>query len=170
MKKGTLIAVLLLSLLNQACSATVKERQASESSLETAIEWYKSGDLLSAEQHLQWLHRKGLETDSSWALLGNIYFRQYRFEASESAYSQSLKLNPSDNKVWFNLALLSLRQTTNILMDARVELETFDGELERLLNELLKLQKVRLNDAPEVSTNAPNASLSEPSGVANRAL
>ncbi|AGM35768.1 hypothetical protein K734_04515 [Idiomarina loihiensis GSL 199] len=72
--------------------------------------------------------------------------------------------------MWFNLALLNLRQTTNILMDARVELDTFDGELERLLNQLLKLQQARLNDAPEVPTNAPNASLSEPSGVASRAL
>lgn len=170
MKTSILIAVLLLSLTNQGCSATVEERQVREQSLESAINWYKDGDLLSAEQHLQWLHRKGLGTDKSWALLGNIYFRQYRFEASESAYGRSLKFNSSDRNVWFNLALLNLRQTTNILMDARVELDTFDGELERLLNQLLKLQQARLNDAPEVPINAPNASLSEPSGVASRAL
>jgi len=47
------------------------------------------------------------------------------------------------------LALLSLRQTTNILMDARVELDTFDGELEILLSELLELQKARLQETPE---------------------
>lgn len=170
MKTSILIAVLLLSLLNQGCSATVKERQVREQSLETAVGWYRSGDLLSAEQHLQWLHRKGLGTDKSWALLGNIYFRQYRFEASEAAYGKSLKLNASNKSIWFNLALLNLRQTTNVLMDARVELDTFDGELEKLLSELLKLQQARLNDAPEVYINAPSASLSEPSGVASRAL
>lgn len=170
MKTSILIAVLLLSLINQGCSATVEEREVREQSLETAINWYRNGDLLSAEQHLQWLHRKGLGTDKSWALLGNIYFRQYRFKASESAYGQSLKLNSSDRKVWFNLALLNLRKTTNILMDARVELEIFDEELERLLNELLRLQQARLNDAPDVPINAPNASLSGLSGVASRAL
>ncbi|WP_126781978.1 hypothetical protein [Idiomarina ramblicola] len=169
MKTSILIAVLLLSLINQGCSATVEERQVRKQSLEAAVNWYSNGDLLSAEQHLQWLHRKGLGTDKSWALLGNIYFRQYRFKASEPAYWKSLKLNASDKNVWFNLALLNLRQTTNVLMDARVELDTFDGELEKLLNELLRIQKVRLKDVPEVS-NAPNASLSEPSGVASRAL
>jgi len=57
-------------------------------------------------------------------------------------------MNAADEEVWFNLALLSLRQTTNILMDARVELDTFDGELEMLLRELLELQKARLHETP----------------------
>ncbi|MBP58352.1 MAG: hypothetical protein CMF07_05065, partial [Idiomarina sp.] len=68
---------------------------------------------------------------------------------SQSAYRNSLKMNAADEEVWFNLALLSLRQTTNILMDARVELDTFDGELEILLSELLELQKARLQETPE---------------------
>jgi len=140
------IAVLLLSLLNLGCSATVEEQQAKTQSIESAVDWYKTGDLLSAEQHLQWLHRKELGTDKSWKLLGNIYFRQYRFHASESAYRNSIKLNASDKSVWFNLALINLRQTTNILMDARAELDGFDGELEMLLNELLELQKVRVTE------------------------
>tara|TARA_R110000851_G_scaffold310234_2_gene469892 strand:+ start:296 stop:724 length:429 start_codon:yes stop_codon:yes gene_type:complete len=137
-----------LSLVSSGCSTTVQEKLAREQSFESAINWYQTGDLLSAEQHLHWLHKKGLGTDKSWKLLGNIYFRQYRFEASQSAYRNSLKMNAADEEVWFNLALLSLRQTTNILMDARVELDTFDGELEMLLRELLELQKARLHETP----------------------
>jgi opacity protein-like surface antigen len=149
MKRNLTIAVFLLSLVSSGCSTTVQEKLAREQSVESAINWYKTGDLLSAEQHLQWLHRKGLGTDKSWKLLGNIYFRQYRFQASQSAYRNSLRMNAADKEVWFNLALLSLRQTTNILMDARVELDTFDGELETLLSELLELQKARLQETPE---------------------
>ncbi|WP_417434547.1 hypothetical protein [Idiomarina abyssalis] len=149
MKRNLTIVVFLLSLVSSGCSTTVQEKLAREQSFESAINWYQTGDLLSAEQHLHWLHKKGLGTDKSWKLLGNIYFRQYRFEASQSAYRNSLKMNAADEEVWFNLALLSLRQTTNILMDARVELDTFDGELEILLSELLELQKARLQETPE---------------------
>lgn len=170
MKKCILITVLLLSLLNLGCSATVQERQEQFQRTKMALDWYQSGDLLSAEQHIQWLHSKEMGTDKSWALLGNIYFRQYRFKAAESAYRKSLALNASDHSVWFNLALLQLRETTNTLMDARVEADSFDTELEVLLKKLLMMQKVRLSDVPEMPTNAPNASLSEPSGVASRAL
>lgn len=148
MKRNLTIVVFLLSLVSSGCSTTVQEKLAREQSIESAINWYQTGDLLSAEQHLHWLHKKGLGTDKSWKLLGNIYFRQYRFEASQSAYRNSLKMNAADEEVWFNLALLSLRQTTNILMDARVKLDTFDGELEMLLRELLELQKARLHDIP----------------------
>ena len=125
MKRNLTIVVFLLSLVSSGCSTTVQEKLAREQSIESAINWYQTGDLLSAEQHLHWLHKKGLGTDKSWKLLGNIYFRQYRFEASQSAYRNSLKMNAADEEVWFNLALLSLRQTTNILMDARVELDTY---------------------------------------------
>lgn len=149
MKRNLTIVVFLLSLVSSGCSTTVQEKLAREQSIESAINWYQTGDLLSAEQHLHWLHKKGLGTDKSWKLLGNIYFRQYRFEASQSAYRNSLKMNAADEEVWFNLALLSIRQTTNILMDARVELDTFDGELEILLSELLELQKARLQETPE---------------------
>lgn len=41
MKTSILIAVLLLSLINQGCSATVEERQVREQSTDTAINWYK---------------------------------------------------------------------------------------------------------------------------------
>ena len=148
MKRNLTIVVFLLSLVSSGCSTTVQEKLAREQSFESAINWYQTGDLLSAEQHLHWLHKKGLGTDKSWKLLSNIYFRQYRFKASQSAYRNSLKMNAADEEVWFNLALLSLRQTTNILMDARVELDTFDGELEMLLRELLELQKARLHETP----------------------
>ncbi|WP_287816764.1 hypothetical protein, partial [Idiomarina sp.] len=67
-----------MSLVSSGCSTTVQEKLAREQSIESAINWYQTGDLLSAEQHLHWLHKKGLGTDKSWKLLGNIYFRQYR--------------------------------------------------------------------------------------------
>ncbi|MBF38476.1 hypothetical protein [Idiomarina sp. UBA4520] len=146
MKIITSIAVLTLIVSLSGCSATVAEQKQSLKSFENAKSWYLSGDLDSAEHHLQWLHSKGLASSQSWALLGNIYFRQYRFEASEQAYLRSLEFDSSNNDIWFNLALNQLRQTTNTLMDARVQLKETDDQLDGLLKDLLALQKLSIEE------------------------
>lgn len=146
MKTIISIAAFALIINLSGCSATVSEQKQSLKSFQNAKAWYVTGDLDSAEQHLQWLHNKGLASSQSWALLGNIYFRQYRFEASEKAFLRSLELDASNEDIWFNLALNQLRQTTNTLMDARIELNKVDGQLGNLLDDLLALQKLSLED------------------------
>lgn len=147
MKKYITIVVLLFNMVLLGCSATVSEQKQRVEQLKQATRWYQAGDLTAAEQHLVWLHDNGLATAQSWGMLGNIYFRQYRFKASERAYVRSLELDSGNQDIWFNLALNQLRQTTNTVMDARVELDDLDDGLKELLTQLLALQQQDPKDA-----------------------
>ncbi|MGM0480579.1 MAG: tetratricopeptide repeat protein [Pseudomonadota bacterium] len=109
-----------------------------------ALYWYQQGDLLSAEQQLNQLHSRRLQTPQSLQLLGNIHFRQQRLQAAEKAYAAALELDPADSLSWHNLALVRLRLTTATLMSARTQLGRLDAEDERLLTTLLRLQRASL--------------------------
>lgn len=144
MYSKSLVLVLLFSLTLISCSATVAQRQQQQSSLDSARYWYRQGDLVSAEQQLNRLHRQLLATAESWRLLGNIHFRQQRLAAAESAYREALELAPSDRKSWHNLAITQLRRTTSSLMLARVKLGQLDPQDRQLLDTLLQLQRAQL--------------------------
>ena len=128
----------------QACQATVAEIQEQHHVYEQAKQWYLQGDLLTAEQQLNRLHLRQLDTPQSWRLLGNIQFRQQRLDAAEQAYQQALSYDPSDSLSWHNMGLVRLRQTTATLMQARAELGKLSHADAVLLDKLLKLQRVSL--------------------------
>jgi predicted Zn-dependent protease len=131
-------------LLAQGCQSTVAETQEQQQVYEQAKQWYLQGDLLTAEQQLNRLHLRQLDTPQSWRLLGNIQFRQQRLAAAEQAYQQALRYDANDRLSWHNLALVRLRQTTATLMQARAELGELSAGDAVLLDQLLKLQRVAL--------------------------
>lgn len=137
-----LLLVCCLGLVS--CSATVAQQQQQQHLLDNARSWYQHGDLLSAEQQLHRLHQRDLATAESWRLLGNIQFRQQRMQAAKQAYQQALALAPTDADSWHNLALTQLRLTTSVLMSARTQLGQLTAEDARLLDTLLRLQRVKL--------------------------
>ncbi len=142
-----LIRIILLLpslLLAQGCQSTVAETQEQQQVYEQAKQWYLQGDLLTAEQQLNRLHLRQLDTPQSWRLLGNIQFRQQRLAAAEQAYQQALRYDANDRLSWHNLALVRLRQTTATLMQARAELGELSAGDAVLLDQLLKLQRVAL--------------------------
>jgi predicted Zn-dependent protease len=122
----------------------VAETQEQQQVYEQAKQWYLQGDLLTAEQQLNRLHLRQLDTPQSWRLLGNIQFRQQRLAAAEQAYQQALRYDANDRLSWHNLALVRLRQTTATLMQARAELGELSAGDAVLLDQLLKLQRVAL--------------------------
>ncbi len=138
--------ILLLSslLLAHGFQSTVAETQEQQQVYEQAKQWYLQGDLLTAEQQLNRLHLRQLDTPQSWRLLGNIQFRQQRLAAAEQAYQQALRYDANDRLSWHNLALVRLRQTTATLMQARAELGELSAGDAVLLDQLLKLQRVAL--------------------------
>lgn len=131
-------------MLAQGCQSTVAETQEQQQVYEQAKQWYLQGDLLTAEQQLNRLHLRQLDTPQSWRLLGNIQFRQQRLAAAEQAYQQALRYDANDRLSWHNLALVRLRQTTATLMQARAELGELSAGDAVLLDQLLKLQRVAL--------------------------
>lgn len=131
-------------MLAQGCQSTVAETQEQQQVYEQAEQWYLQGDLLTAEQQLNRLHLRQLDTPQSWRLLGNIQFRQQRLAAAEQAYQQALRYDANDRLSWHNLALVRLRQTTATLMQARAELGELSAGDAVLLDQLLKLQRVAL--------------------------
>lgn len=145
MKYPHRLYILLLPLiLVSGCQATVSQLNNQHESVAAAKEWYLNGDLLTAEQHLNQLHVRGLASLQSWRLMGNIQFRQNRLDAAESAYQAALQLAPSDRFSWHNLALVKLRKTTMTLMQARSQLGELSHDNARLLEQLLRLQRVEL--------------------------
>ncbi|WP_404402437.1 tetratricopeptide repeat protein [Idiomarina seosinensis] len=109
-----------------------------------ALYWYQQGDLLSAEQRLNQLHSRHLQTPESLQLLGHIHFRQQRLQAAEKAYAAAIKLDADDALNWHNLALVRLRLTTATLMSARTQLGHLEPDDEQLLTTLLRLQRASL--------------------------
>ena len=138
------LILLSLLLLVSACQATVEQLEQQQAVYDIAKKWYLKGDLLAAEQQLNQLHSRRLDTLQSWRLMGNIQFRQQRLEAAEYAYRQALQIEPGDAFSWHNLTLVNLRQTTNTLMRARSQLGQLDAENDALLRQLLGLQRVQL--------------------------
>lgn len=54
----------------------------------------------------------------AWFRLGNIYTRTGRQEAAIAAYSKCLELEPQNQKAWYNIGLVRLKQSTDVLSTA----------------------------------------------------
>ncbi|MBW8183145.1 tetratricopeptide repeat protein [Shewanella nanhaiensis] len=53
-----------------------------------------------------------------WFRLGNIYTRTGRQDAAVSAYMRCLELEPSNQKAWYNMSLVRIKQSTQVLSSA----------------------------------------------------
>ncbi|RUO80504.1 hypothetical protein CWI84_05455 [Idiomarina tyrosinivorans] len=112
------------------------------SALPEAKNWYRQGDLDSAESVLLQLQRKQQGSAESDFLLANIYFRQQRLAAAKKQYERVLAQQSNHQRAWHNLALTQLRLTTDTLMRARVALMQLPEADQQLLQVLLKLQRI----------------------------
>lgn len=55
----------------------------------------------------------------AWFRLGNIYTRTSRHEAAIEAYMRCLQLEPENQKAWYNISLVRLKQATQVLASAK---------------------------------------------------
>ncbi|MCL2913868.1 tetratricopeptide repeat protein [Shewanella corallii] len=79
----------------------------------------------------------------AWFRLGNIYTRTGRQEAAIAAYQRCLELEPNNQKAWYNMSLVRLKQSTQLLQEASGrgdQKSAVHQQIEALLSELTQLQ------------------------------
>ncbi|WP_076410081.1 tetratricopeptide repeat protein [Shewanella sp. UCD-KL12] len=54
----------------------------------------------------------------AWFRLGNIYTRTGRHDAAIAAYMRCLELEPANQKAWYNMSLVRIKQSTQVLSSA----------------------------------------------------
>ena len=78
----------------------------------------------------------------AWFRLGNIYTRTGRQEAAINAYQRCIELEPTHKKALYNMSLVRLKQSTQILEAAvgDTSKSPIDGQIDSLLKALYNLQ------------------------------
>lgn len=108
---------------------------------------YTNGDLHLAEA----LWRQALVQRPSayqmWCYLGQVSFRQQRYNEAEQHYQKCIEENPSQPMMWRNLAAIQIRQATEFLLQAEhydegSPMPSATGHYQQLLSTLLELQRV----------------------------
>lgn len=83
--------------------------------LERADRAYREARLIDAEVLYRELSRTNPAVPDVWLRLGSIYVRQGQLEAADRAYRDGMRVHPQDGRLWFNLALVQLRQSAQTL-------------------------------------------------------
>lgn len=79
----------------------------------------------------------------AWFRLGNIYTRTGRQEAAINAYRRCIELEPTNKKALYNMSLVRLKQSTQLLELAVTKAASpspVDPKIQALLSELYDLQ------------------------------
>lgn len=79
----------------------------------------------------------------AWFRLGNIYTRTGRHDAAVSAYKRCLDLEPTNQKAWYNMSLVRIKQSTQVLNSAAKQGDKHSPigrQIQALLLELNTLQ------------------------------
>jgi cytochrome c-type biogenesis protein CcmH/NrfG len=117
--------------------------------IDNAMMAYQQGDLQLAEG----LWRRLLQRDPSlfmaWCHLGHIGFRQHDYDTALNAYQKCLRQQPQQAEIWHNMAVIKLRQASELLIQGSAYLPAEDSashdhkhNYQRLLNALMALQRV----------------------------
>lgn len=129
-----LIKAIILCVILTACSAAPQSQVDFSFSerFNVAEQAYIEGRLADAETLYLQLTQTNPEYKESWFKLGNIYARQGRYEASIRCYEKVLVLDSQDGKAWFNLAVVKLNQSRQILQQAEQILAPETAELQQI--------------------------------------
>ncbi|MCT7946508.1 tetratricopeptide repeat protein [Shewanella sp. PP-He15 brown] len=130
-----LIVLISLCILLTACAAAPNKPQTDVSftdRLKVAEQAYTEARFTDAETLYLQLTQTNPEYKESWFKLGNIYARQGRYEASIRCYEKVLALDSQDGKAWFNLAVVKLNQSRQILQQAEQILAPDTLELKQI--------------------------------------
>lgn len=149
MKTWFILAVsLLLGGLLSGCQNTpaALSEVRSTYSLTAAQAAYAKADFISAEALLQQHVQQHPQDPDAWFLLGNLYLRTAQHSAAQRAYTRATQLKPQQAEIWHNLALVHLRQATQILLEGQLH---HDDAYQPLLGWLLYMQGVDANGGDE---------------------
>ncbi|MCH4293095.1 tetratricopeptide repeat protein [Shewanella sp. 3B26] len=144
-----IISVTLLVSMSMGCASTSSQQEHVGDphimSLQAQAEAsYKLAKLDQAEsQYLQVLQSVP-NYAPGWFRLGNIYTRTGRHDAAIAAYQRCVELEPENQKAWYNMGLVRIKQSTEILesIDRRGDVNTPVGkQISALLDALNRLQR-----------------------------
>lgn len=79
---------------------------------------YDEARLDRAESLFQKIVRNNPGYIEAWLKLGNIYVRQLKLKAAIRCYEEAIKIDQTDGRAWYNLALVRLNQATHTLETA----------------------------------------------------
>lgn len=109
---------------------------------------YQQGDLHAAEGLWRQLLQRDKQLYEGWCQLGHIGFRQHQYQSAVEAYQRCLQLHPQQPAIWHNLAVVRLRQATELLLQGQAYADQQEAsdtqQQQQLLQHLLKLQRVSL--------------------------
>ncbi|MFT5235197.1 MAG: tetratricopeptide (TPR) repeat protein [Shewanella sp.] len=124
MAKLILISLLMASLLNlSGCvSSHPEDKHEGNQQILTlqaeAEQAYKMARLDQAESLYLQVLGSVPNYAPGWFRLGNIYTRTGRNNAAVSAYMRCLELEPENQKAWYNMSLVRIKQSTQVLTSA----------------------------------------------------
>ena len=120
--------------------------------LDNATKAYQQGDLQLAEGMFRQLIVRDPSLLMAWCHLGHIGFRQHQYEAALNAYQQCLRYQPQQPEIWHNMAVIKLREASELLIQGSAYLPpTTEASLTnqnypRLIQSLMLLQRVSQAD------------------------
>lgn len=108
MARGVITVMAMLSLV--ACSTPTVIGGDVFDIQRNAVLAYESGQDAKAEALYQGLARAAPGDPETWLRLGNLYARSNKPDDAADAYQHAIMLNPSDQRVWYNLGIIRQRQ------------------------------------------------------------
>jgi tetratricopeptide (TPR) repeat protein len=109
---GLLLATLLAGCVSQGES---KVDYSMDEQLRKADLAYREARLEDAEPLYRQITLDHPELKDVWFRLGNIYTRQNQLDAAVRAYERTIQLDKNEDRAWYNLSLVRLKQAVATL-------------------------------------------------------
>jgi len=135
------VTILLFTALITGCATQKNTTNTLSDRLTEANQAYHEARLSDAETLYLSISTSNPNYKESWLKLGNIYARQGRLVAAIQSYEKVLTLDQQDGRAWYNLAIVKLNQSREVLKKAEKTLPSDSKQLRHI--ETLRL---RLND------------------------
>jgi len=135
------ILIMVMTIFLSGCS---NHKQELWDKYQRANEAYKLGMLSDAEGMYLEITKENPTLFEVWLKLGNIYVRTDQLEAAIRVYEKAVKINPKDVRVWNNLALTRVKQSTRILIEGRRNMRPSSNEFKMLDNALKRILKATI--------------------------
>lgn len=166
--KQALIMILCLAL--GACAVAPRSADTADTDLRTKLRQadraLREARLLDAEILYRGLAKNHPTLPDVWLRLGNIYVRQSQNAAAVRVYKKGLRYRRQDGRLWYNLAIVQLKQSVETLEAASLMLppdSTYIPRIRMLHNALLSV-----SDVPADTDSHSGLSLDSGLGLGSR--
>ncbi|QBF82520.1 tetratricopeptide repeat protein [Shewanella maritima] len=147
MVRQLIVALALVGLTACSSAPSQEEHQGNQQILviqQQAEHAYKTAMLDQAESLYIEVLKSVPNYAPAWFRLGNIYTRTGRHDAAINAYLKCLELEPKNTKALYNISLVRIKQSTQVLQQAQRQADpnsVVTKQVNALLNALNELQR-----------------------------